>query len=412
LSEPALAAPGSPDATFGTAGIVTTPFGGSHNAGANSVAIQSNGKIVVAGQTETNNADAFALARYEVTGALDTTFDVDGKVTTSIGPSFDGARTVAIHKRKIIAAGFAVVGGTHTEFAVARYKPNGNPDLSFSNDGKVTTPIASNSQVTSIAIQPDGRIIAAGEALVGNSTRFAVARYKENGDLDHSFSADGILTTPFGTAATAHSVAIQPNGKILVAGEAHVGARQRFAVARYKPNGTLDGGSFAGSFGNSGKVTTPVGPGDAYGFSIALQSNGKIVVAGHAFNANNQSVFALVRYNMNGALDNGFSGGKVTTLINNADAHAFGVAIHSNGQIVAVGQALNGTANDFALARYNSNGVLDTGFGTGGTLTHPINSGDARAFGVAIQSLDQKIVVAGQAFNGNTYDVALTRYDG
>lgn len=411
LSQTAFAAPGSLDATFGTGGIVTTPFGSSHNAGANSIAIQSNGRIVVAGQTETNNSDAFALARYDASGALDPTFNGNGKVTTSIGPGFDGARAVAIHKRKIIAAGFAVVGGTHTEFAVARYKPNGDPDLSFSGNGKVTTPIASNSQVNSIAIQPDGKIVVAGNALVGSSTRFAVVRYKENGTLDPSFGGTGKVTTPFGSGAQANSVAIQPNGKIVVAGEAHIGAVQRFAVARYNPNGSLNGGP--GGFGGGGKVTTALGSGDAYGFSVVLQPNGKIVLAGQAFNGSNKSVFALARYKSNGILDSGFgNAGKVTTLIGNSDATAFGVAIQSTGQIVAAGQLLNGNNDDFVLARYDANGGLDSGFGTGGVVTHPINAADARAFAVAIQPSDQKIVAAGQAFNGNTYDFAVTRYDG
>jgi uncharacterized delta-60 repeat protein len=376
--------------------------------------IQPNGRIVVAGQTETNNADAFALARYDASGALDPTFNGNGKVTTSIGPGFDGARAVAIDNRKIIAAGFAVVGGTHTEFAVARYKANGNPDLSFSGDGKVTTPIGSNSQVNSIAIQPNGMIVVAGNALVGNSTRFALARYKENGTLDSSFNGTGKVTTPFGSGAQANSVAIQPNGKIVAAGDAHMGSTQRFAVARYNPNGSLNSGNGGpGGFGGGGKVTTSIGSGDAYGFSVVLQPNARIVVAGQAFNGSNKSVFALARYKGNGVLDSGFgSSGKVTTLIGNADATAFGVAINSTGQIVAVGQLLNGNNDDFVLARYDANGGLDNGFGTGGIVTHPINAADARAFAVAIQPSDQKIVAAGQAFNGNTYDFAVTRYDG
>lgn len=409
LSHPALAAPGDSDLTFGSGGSVVTPFA-SYHAGAASVAIQPDGYMVVAGQRETaSGADAFALTRYDPSGVLDPGFSGNGKVTTSIGSFHAGAYAVAVQPNgKILAAGSGVAGG-QSRFAVARYTSGGSLDQSFGNGGKVLTPIGSSAIATSMALQPDGKIVVAGQALFGTSSRFAVTRYKANGTLDNSFGSGGKVTTSFGpNGAGALSVAIQPNGKIVVAGRRSNGTFQRFALARYKPNGNLD----TNNFGTGGKVVTPFGPDEAVASSVAIQPNGKIVAAGFRSNGTFER-FALARYKANGGLDtNNFgTAGKVTTPFGPNHARAQSVAIDANGGIVAAGYALNGTYNDFALARYNANGTPDTGFGTGGKATTSINSGDASARAVAIDS-NGRIVAAGQAFNGNNYDVALARLDG
>ena len=409
LSQPALANPGDPDGTFGMGGTVITPFS-TYNAGVNSVAVRtSNGKIVVAGHTESANADKFALARYKVSGALDPSFHSDGKVSTSVGPSFDGARAVAIQPNgKTVAAGFAVIG-SKTVFALVRYKKNGQLDPKFHFDGKVTTPIGSGANASSIAIQPNGKIVVAGEALIGPNNEFAVARYKKNGKLDLAFSGNGKVTTPIGLGdAHARSVAIQSNGMIVAGGDAQNGSNVVFALARYDTSGALD----TANFGTGGTVLTPpqFPTANANAYSIAIQSDQKIVAGGQLHNGTSFE-FALARYDTSGALDTGFgTGGMVTTPFIGGDASAFSVAIQPDQKIVAAGQAVNGNINEFALARYDTSGVLDTtNFGTGGTVTTPF-AGDANARSVAIQP-DGQIVAAGQWFNGNNYEFALVRYD-
>jgi uncharacterized delta-60 repeat protein len=187
------------------------------------VAIQSNGKIVVAGYA----GGDFALARYNPNGSLDPTFSGDGKQMTDFG-RFDGANGMAIQPDgRIVAAGFALNG----DFGLARYKPNGALDLTFSGDGKQTTDFGGGSDGASgVALQGDGKIVAVGRGGPGDD--FALARYNPNGALDPTFSGDGMQTTDFGASGDgALGVALQGDGKIVAVGGGGPGGD--FALARY-----------------------------------------------------------------------------------------------------------------------------------------------------------------------------------
>jgi uncharacterized delta-60 repeat protein len=178
-----------------------------------------------------------------------------------------------------------------------------------------------------------------------------------------------------------------------------------FALARYTSNGTLDA-----TFGAGGTVTTDFAGGGDIGRSVAVQSDGKIVAAGRAVISGN-SDFALARYTSNGTLDAGFgTGGTVTTDFAGSVDQAFSVALQKNGNIVAAGLALINGNSDFALARYTSNGTLDASFGTGGTVTTDFAGSGDQAFSVAVQR-DGKIVAAGQAVVNGGLDFALARYE-
>jgi uncharacterized delta-60 repeat protein len=189
---------GALDLTFGGDGKVTTAIGLSHDY-ASSMAIQADGKIVLAGASKNGSYVDFALARYNADGSLDTSFDGDGKLTTPIGSSDDDVYCVAIQADgKIVAAGYSY-NGSNNIFALARYNPDGRLDTSFDGDGKLTTPIGSSSgYARSVAIQADGKIVAAGYAWNGTYDDFAIARYNADGSLDTSFDGDGILTTDIG----------------------------------------------------------------------------------------------------------------------------------------------------------------------------------------------------------------------
>ena len=402
-------APGSLDTSFGTGGTgtVTTPIGTS-NDHANAVAIQPDGKIVAAGVSDNGSNIDFALVRYNTDGSLDTTFNnTTGKVTTPIGADNDEAYAVAIQPDgKIVAAGYSD-NGSNLEFALARYNTNGNLDTTFNTTGKVTTTIGTDDNVAdAVAIQPDGKIVAAGWSDNGSNAHFTLVRYDTNGSLDTSFGTGGKVTTPIGTDKdVAIAVAIQPNGKIVAAGYSDNGGNWDFALVRYNIDGSLDA-----SFGTGGKVTTPIGTGQDIAYAVAIQPDGRIVAAGNSLNGSNYDDFALARYNINGSLDATFNTtGRVTTPIGTYDDYAYDVAIQPDGKIVAAGYSYNGSNYVFALVRYNTDGNLDTSFGTGGRVVSPIGSGEDQALAVAIQP-DGKIVAAGYSYNGSNDDFAVARY--
>jgi uncharacterized delta-60 repeat protein len=400
---------GSLDNTFGIGGKVTTAIGSSTDAG-NSVAIQGDGKIIVAGSSNNGANSDVALIRYNNDGSLDNNFGIGGKVTTAIGNSYDDGYCVALQSDgKILVAGTSDSSSSY-DFSIVRYNSDGSLDNAFGIGGKVTTDFAGGCSDWgySIAIQIDGKILVAGSHTTGgNRAYFALARYNSNGSLDNTFGVGGQVTTAIGDYYDfSYSVAIQSDGKIVVAGtNQFTFGNVDFALIRYNSNGSLDN-----NFGTSGKVTTDIGGINNYGFSVVLQSDGKIIVAGGSGNGTTTD-FTIVRYNNDGTLDNTFgTGGKVITAIGSASDRAYSVILQSDGKIVVAGDTHNGLNYDFALVRYNSNGSLDNTFGINGKVTTAIGGTDDNGYSAAIQS-DGKIVVAGSSFNGNKTDFAIVRYN-
>jgi uncharacterized delta-60 repeat protein len=406
VAAPITAAPGDLDPTFDGDGKVTTQF--IFNDEAHAVAIQPDGKIVAAGFTvcnpcaEPTEPRDFALARYNSDGSLDPTFDGDGKVTTDFGANVDQAFAVAIQPDgKIVAGGFAWISGA--DFALARYNADGSLDPSFDGDGKVTTRYGfGSSQIYGLAIQGDGKIVAAGYG-ASNVQDFFLARYTSNGSLDPSFDGDGMVTfLGFGPNHNqAHAVTIQPDGKIVAAGCANcLSSSSNFALTRLNTNGSRDF-----SFDGEGLVITDFGGDVDKARALSLQPDGKVVVAGSAFTG--QPVFALARYQTDGALDPTFDDdGRVTTQFGNGQ-EAEGVAIQRDGKIVAAGVTCTFClpSSDFGVARYNIDGSLDTIFSGDGKVITDFGFANDHAFAVALQG-DGKIVAAGVADG----EFALARY--
>jgi uncharacterized delta-60 repeat protein len=272
----------------------------------------------------------------------------------------------------------------------------------------VTTDFAdSDDYAASVAVQPNGKIVAVGNTLTSAGADFALARYNRDGTLDTSFGTGGKVTTDFADSDDyAASVAVQPNGTIVAAGYASSGTGNDFALARYNHDGTLDT-----SFGTGGKVTTDFAGLDDRAYSVAVQPNGKIVAAGFAGTGTGDD-FALAHYNRDGTLDASFgTGGKVTTDFADSDDYAASVAVQPNGKIVAAGNTFTSAGNDFALARYNRDGALDASFGTGGIVTTGFAGAENVALSVAIQPTG-KIVAAGYSgFSSTGADFALARYE-
>jgi uncharacterized delta-60 repeat protein len=256
---------------------------------ANAVAVQANGKIVVVGRSGGDRFDSsfgFALARYNSNGSLDTSFSGDGVQRTFFGSTGDEAKGVAVQANgEIVAAGISYSAG---DFAVARYNPNGSLDASFSADGMQTTDFGGLEGASAVALQKNNRIVAVGRAILTTTGDFTLARYKPNGKLDNSFSGDGRQTTDFGFGADdgANDVAIQANGRIVAVGVAGGGATgDDFALARYNKDGSLDPG-----FSGDGRKRTSFGGADSAN-GVALQGDGRIVAVGAG-----NGEFALARY--------------------------------------------------------------------------------------------------------------------
>lgn len=367
LNLPAIHADeGDLDPAFGEGGRVTTSFEGVSYAGAYSIAIQSDGKLVLAGVATRTGSGAgdFALARYNGDGSLDSSFGAGGKLTTEIQSGYDQAYAVAIQTDgKIIAAGGAGDLSTSDGFALVRYNSDGSLDPTFGDGGKVTTSFEEGSgEAYAIAIQADGKIVAGGY-LEGNGFFFALARYRSNGKLDKSFGGSGKVTTLFSNLyASARGMTIQPDGRIVLAGVSLNEATQEdFALARYNDDGSLDS-----SFGAGGKVTTDLSGHHDLAFAAALQSDGRIVLAG--VSGQDSGDVALVRYNVDGSLDASFgSAGKVVTDFGNNEV-AYALGIQRDGRIVAAGAVQMGDETDFGVARYQADGSLDSTFGSEGGI--------------------------------------------
>jgi uncharacterized delta-60 repeat protein len=323
------------------------------------MALQNDGKIVVAGRSFNGSNDDFAVVRYNVDGTLDTGFGTGGKVTTNFaGGSSDTGLSVAVQNDgRILVAGYS-----DARIALARYNADGTLDPNFNGMGKVTTDIGSGPDITfSVVVQNDGKIVAAGFSDNGNWD-FAIVRYNANGSLDTSFNGTGKVRTPIGSGTDyGNDVALQDDGKIIVAGWSSNGSNDDFAVVRYNPNGSLDT-----TFGGTGKVTTNFGNANDTGYSVEVQDDGKILVAGLSETPDNAD-FALVRYNTNGSVDMGFgTGGKVITNLGSSRDYGSSVALQGDGKIVVAGAS----GGNFGVVRYE--GGPDT-MTAPPTLTAPVS---------------------------------------
>jgi uncharacterized delta-60 repeat protein len=398
---------GSLDTSFSGDGKQTTPFSMPSSSSAYALLIQPNGRIVAVGSFDSN----FALARYNPDGSLDGSFDFDGKVITDFFMTQESAGSAVLQADgKIVAFGgiYNQPGTFNLDIALARYNMDGSLDPAFDSDGKLTTDFGSlEDYMAAGRLQADGKIIVVGSTnKAGTNQDFALARYQANGSLDAGFDVDGLVTTDISSnASEANGVAIQADGKIVAVGSTYKGVgNYDFALVRYNGDGSLDN-----TFGNAGKVTTDFFGSEDYGVSLVIQADGKIVVSGYANNGSNID-FALARYNPDGSLDKAFNGGKVTTDFAGADDRGLQVSLQADGKIIVAGYARISNNTDFAVARYHSDGSLDSSFDTDGKQTTAVATGADIATAVAVQA-DGKIVLGGYTRNGGTLDFALVRYN-
>ncbi len=416
------AAPGDLDVLFGSGGIVSFPVSftnsGTNFGSAQAVAIQPDGKIVVAGTGYDSTNVGFGLARFNSDGSPDPTFGSAGKVVTVFPAGSAFADAVIIQPDgKIVAAGGNDpydygYGDDPVNFNVllARYNADGSLDPTFGIGGKIISNVRDNTGgANDIALQSDGKIVAVGSVLVSSGSDFLLMRYNSDGSLDNSFGPGGKVTTGFNAYneySSAIEVAIQSDGRIIAAGSSiGYGPPNRhnftFALARYYPDGSLDT-----SFGADGRVTTSTGgiESSAEATSVAIQSDGKIVTGGDSYDGLSTNA-TLARYNANGTLDSTFEAGgiAVTSFSHDSDSYVTDIAIQTDGRIVVAGRSIRKNFGDstipigFALARYNTDGSLDLTFGAGGKIVTSFSTEHLWASYEAAAAIqpDGKIVLAG-----------------
>lgn len=337
-------------------------------------------------------------------GLLDPTFGSGGQVMTSFTNYDDEARAVVAQSDgKIVIAGVTTAANSKTssDFLVARYNADGSVDTSFGSGGHTATDFKGlPDRANAVALQPNtgGKILVAGYATMSNGyADFALARYNANGTLDTTFGNKGKVTTAFSGNSRIQSMVVDGSGRILVAGVSSGGISSgSLTLARYTANGALDT-----TFGSSGKVITTLQvQGDQ--MQMALQTDGRIVVASSQSGPTTGSTqFVTARFNSNGTLDTTFGTGGVVTTHVGSDDNSGGVTIDGSGRILVAGWETgldpDGVQrNGEYLLRYNPNGTLDAGFGTAGVvyLVNPSGLFDVRVAGVAVQA-DGQIVTGG-----------------
>jgi uncharacterized delta-60 repeat protein len=389
------ASAGAFDTTFGTGGKVTMNNGTGNSV--SGIAVQTDGKIIVVGAAGGGTAD-FLVLRYNANGSLDTTFDTDGIATTDFSGRVDRALDVAIQTDgKIVVVGYSNLNG-FSDTAIARYLPNGSLDTNFDGDGRFLTEIGGEQIgdiAQCIALQADGKIVAGG----GVNGDFSVLRLNLDGSLDTGFNGSGFVTTSISASSdVAKDIVVQPDGKIVAGGS----DTNSLALARYNANGTLDT-----TFGTNGVVETNF-DGFSQGSSLAIAPGGKLVAAGNAIPTGAlQYRFAVARYNSNGSLDTTFSSdGKVVTNINSLGSFAQDVTVQSDGKIIASGYEGDFGQYNFSLVRYNLDGTLDESFGNAGIVKADIAGNDALS---ASSLVGDKLIAAGDDLSDGI--IRLARYN-
>lgn len=389
---------GSLDDTFGSGGVAAPMFAGTYNS-PTCVVLQSDGKIVIGG----DSSSGAAVYRLTATGLPDTTFDSDGMSGVSF-PGGSQVHAIALQSDgKILIAG---IGGF--DIGVARFAANGAVDSTFDTDGMLTTgfPGAPNSAANAVMVQADGKIVVAGYATPGGSRVLALVRYNADGSLDVAFDGDGRAIGIFGTRSWANTAVLQPDGKILVAGSVVPGgADEDILLARFTSAGGVDT-----AFASAGALFTALGPDDDEALTMLVYPDGRILAGGLRQDAAGKPDLGLIRYTAAGALDPSFgTGGTLIRSVSAEEDHVTSLALQNDGRIL-VGLRVYAGQDEFSLLRLNVDGSPDPTFHPGGTVVRPLADSQTLGRALAVQA-GGKILVAGSAKNaGFGSDFTLTRF--
>ncbi len=379
---------------------------------------QSDGKLI------TLNSGIFAgtqnicctLFRYNRDGSLDLTFGVDGYATTNLGTRFTPYDLAIQPDNKILVTGTDFTNNGQPTLLLLRFMPDGTVDTSFGNNGIATGSVGQGQSGHAITVQADGKIVVVGgyQFQAGSSSDIILLRFNSNGTLDQDFGTNGLITTNYSTQDIGTSVIIQPDNKIVVAGgiasSTPTGYTSDLVVLRYNSNGTLDT-----SFSDDGIQTTGSGSGNSLGESLLLQPDGKIVVAGTNWTNNIQGDFILARYNSNGSLDTSFdTDGIKLTDVGNLDNGIPTIALQANGNILLAGGTTAGNGSyetNVTLVSYKKDGSLDDTFGINGVAITDLGTHEVKR-GLIIQPDGKAVVSVVISGTNDASGYALFRYLG
>ncbi|MDF2436576.1 MAG: hypothetical protein K0Q95_952 [Bacteroidota bacterium] len=388
---------GTLDTTFGTQGKTIFNFGGGTHDCLSSAAIQNDGKIVATGTVSGTQNYEIALIRSNPNGTPDLSFGNGGKMITPLEYHYNLANAIAVQNDdKIVIAGWTSCPDT-SNILVIRYDPDGSLDSTFDNDGIINTVFdPARGRLTSLAIQPDNKLVVGG--VCDNQTgtdELMLIRYNPNGTLDITFGTGGIVKTPYPVSDfNARCLAFQTDGKIVMGVQTidYFSTLDNFIIMRYTENGIIDS-----SFGHNGIASVDFLNGTDRLSAIAIQNDDKILAAGCTYNS--KSNFGIVRLDIDGSMDSTFgSGGKVSLAIGSRNDYLNCMSIQSDGKIVIAGcsttnQIYPSIHTDIATVRLLNNGILDHTFGAGGVVVTNIGyEGQGASF---IGSQNNKLIIAG-----------------
>ncbi len=404
------AAPGTLDASFGTDGVVTYDSGGYDAARA--VTFDSSGRLLVAGYSTPNADYDMTLWRYDAGGSVDGSFGTNGVAT------YDGGNNSYAYALTLDASGNILVAGeingTNGDMALWRYDASGAPDNTFGSDpgtNLVAYTDGQSSSASAIAVDASGRILVAGYIYSGSYYRMALWRYDENGGPDNTFGGNSLtnFVTYGGGTSFGKGMVLAASGKILVAGYLNNGSNDDMALWRYNSDGSPDN-----TFGSDGSTNVVVYDGGSsdYAQAIALDSSGKILIAGFMHKGAAGYDMGVLRYGSDGAPDNTFgsdSGTNIVTYDGGSSDQAYAVAVDSSNRVLVAGSISQNSGLDAALWRFDADGQPDGAFGTNGVATYNGGNSDY-AYALALDS-SGRVLMAGSSFNSSDSDMALWRYN-
>ncbi len=398
---------GTIDLNFGGTGKIIASVG-THNSWASSMQIQDDGKIVLAGNSIPETKVAFTLLRFNEDGTLDNNFGTNGIVYTEIGMSSFISSIIIQPDGKIIASGSANTGENIFDWATVRYNEDGSLDDSFGNNGIVLTNIENSSSNSGIALQSSGKIVVNGYSSNGISTGISSLRYNSDGSLDLTYGVDGFSLFKIIDSPDIESWAIDMDvsDNLYTAGMTYDLdlSRNKIIIAKFLPDGAIDN-----DFGISGIVKTSLGNSDDFANAIVCHPDQTIIIAGTTTNG-----AFLAKYDEFGNLDPEFgTDGILMTDFGTDENENYGLTIQDDGKIILTGVSGTNASNtngNFGLARFNNDGSIDETFGTNGKLITDVSEGhNDVAFTVKLQN-DGKIVAAGISNNGSYYNMSIARY--